>query len=119
MLGATRFGAWTARLGLFESVFSPDAQFAELFTDIDASRNANELVVAFPESRFASKSGELRLSRVFEAGERRHTLQFAARGRLQKRRYGGEDVIEVGSVQLGVGRADRAAGVRVRRAVAR
>jgi iron complex outermembrane recepter protein len=104
VIGATRFGGWTARLGLFESVFSPDAQFAELFTDIDPSGNANELVVAFPESRYASKSGELRLSRVFDAGPRRHTLQFAARGRLQKRRYGGEDVIDVGPVQLGVGR---------------
>ena len=98
VIGALRFGAWTARLGAFESVFSPDAQFAELFTDIDANRNANEIVVAFPDSRYASRSGELRLSRLFEEGPRRHTLQFAARGRLQKRRYGGEDVIDVGSV---------------------
>ena len=104
VLGAARIGEWTARLGLFESVFSPDAQFAELFTDIDASGNSNEFVVASRESRYASKSGELRLSRVFEAGERRHTLQFAARGRLQKRRYGGDDVIDIGPVQLGVGR---------------
>ncbi|HET9444941.1 MAG TPA: TonB-dependent receptor [Steroidobacteraceae bacterium] len=104
VLGAARLGGWTARLGLFESVFSPDAQFAELFTEIDAAGNSNELVIALPESRYSSKSGELRLSRAFEEAERRHTLQFAARGRLQKRRYGGEDVIDVGPVQLGVGR---------------
>jgi iron complex outermembrane receptor protein len=104
VLGAMRFGAWTARLGAFESVFSADAQFAELFTDIEPNSNTNEVVVAFPESRFASKSGELRVSRVFDAGPRRHTLQFAARGRLQKRRYGGEDEIDIGQVQLGVGR---------------
>jgi iron complex outermembrane recepter protein len=104
VLGAARFGAWTARLGAFESVYTPDAQFAELMTGIDANRNANEVVVAFPQSRYASKSGELRLSRVFEDGSRRHTLQFAARGRLQNRRYGGEDEIDVGPVELGVGR---------------
>lgn len=104
VIAAARFGEWTARLGLFESSFTPQAQFAELMTDIDANRNANELIVAFPQSRFASKSGELRVSRVFESGPRRHTLQFAARGRLQKRRYGGEDVIDVGPVELGVGR---------------
>jgi iron complex outermembrane recepter protein len=104
VIGATRLGDWTARVGLFESILSLDAQFAELFTDIDVDRNANETVVAFPQSRYASKSGELRLSRVFEDGSRRHTLQFAARGRLQKRRYGGEDVIDVGPVELGVGR---------------
>jgi iron complex outermembrane receptor protein len=104
VLGAARFDAWTARLGLFESVFEPDAQFAELFTDIDPSGKSNEVVVALPNSRYSSKSGELRVSRVFDASERRHTLQFAARARMQKRRYGGEDVIEVGPVQLGVGR---------------
>jgi iron complex outermembrane receptor protein len=74
-------------------------------TDIDAARNANELVVAFPDSRYASKSGELRVSRVFEDGSRRHTLQFAVRAREQNRRYGGEDVIDVGPVVLGESRA--------------
>jgi iron complex outermembrane recepter protein len=104
VIGAMRFGAWTARLGAFESVFSADAQFAELFTDVEPNRNGNELVIAFPDSRFASKSGELRVSREFEDGERRHALQFMARGRLQKRRYGGEDVIDIGQSQIGVGR---------------
>lgn len=104
VLARTRFGAWTARLGLFESVFAPDANFAELFTDIDAGGAANERVIAFPDSRFASRSGELRVSRAFDAGNRRHTLHFAARGRMQKRRYGGEDEIDVGPVPLGVGR---------------
>ncbi len=104
VISTLRFGEWTARLGLFESVLAIDQQFAELFTDIDPSRNANELVVAFPDSRFASKSGELRVSRLFDTGRQRHMLELAARGRLQKRRYGGEDVIDVGPVVLGVGR---------------
>jgi iron complex outermembrane recepter protein len=104
VLGAARFDAWTARLGLFDSVVAPDAEFAELFTDIAPNGNSNETVLAFPHSRFSSRSGELRLSRVFEGAVRRHSLEFAARARLQKRRYGGEDVIDVGAVQLGVGR---------------
>src|SRR5262245_5181823 len=104
VLAAARFDSWTARLGLFESVYEPEKQFAELFTDIQPDGNSNELVVAFPHSRYSSKSGELRLSRVFGDAERRHTLQFAARGRMQNRRYGGEDVIDVGPVELGVGR---------------
>jgi iron complex outermembrane receptor protein len=104
VIGAARFGQWTVRLGLFESVLKLDAQFAELMTDIDAASNANETVLAFPDSRFASKSGELRVSRMFDEGSRRHTLQFAARAREQNRRYGGEDAIDVGPVVLGVGR---------------
>src|SRR4029453_17997945 len=39
VIGAARFGDWTARLGLFESGLDLDAQFAELMTDIDAPRN--------------------------------------------------------------------------------
>ena len=105
VLGAARFGAWIARLGLFESVSAPDQEFAELFTDIAPDRSANEVVVAFPSSRFSSRSGELRLSREFAEGPRHHAVQFAARARLNKRRYGGEDVVDVGPAELGVGRA--------------
>jgi iron complex outermembrane recepter protein len=105
VLGATTFDEWTARLGLFESVLDSDAQFAELFTDIDPSGNSNEVVVAIPHSRYSSRSGELRLSRLFGDGVHRHMLELAARARMQKRLYGGEDVIDVGQVQLGVGRA--------------
>lgn len=104
LIGKKLIGDWTLRLGIFESIFSGAAEFAELFTDIQPDRSSNERVVAFSDSRFASKSGELRLSRVFETGVRTHTLQFAARGRQQRRRYGGEDEIDLGSVQLGVGR---------------
>jgi iron complex outermembrane receptor protein len=104
MLGEAQFGAWTTRLGLFESVFAPDAEFAELFTEIDASGRTRELVIASPDARYDSKSGELRVSRGFEDGERLHTMLFTVRGRLQQRRYGGDQLIDVGEVQLGVGR---------------
>ena len=68
-------------------------------------------VVAFPESRYGSRSGELRLSRSFDGGTRRHTIHITTKGRIQERRYGGEDVIEAGS-RTGRRRAsDAAAGV--------
>jgi len=103
LVSQARLGAWTTRLGVFESVFAPTADFADLFTGIDANGLANEFVVAFQESRFASRSGEFRASRSFEDGSRRHTVLFTARGRIQQRRYGGEQVIDAGPVQLGVG----------------
>jgi len=104
LLGEGRFGAWTTRLGVFESVYAPDAEYADIFTDIQPDGQANETVVAFQDSRFASRSGELRVSRAFEESTRRHTLILSARGRLQQRRYGGEDEIDVGAMQLGVTR---------------
>ncbi len=103
-IAEARLGEWITRFGAFESVYAPDLEFGELFLDIEDDRRAREVVVAFPDSRYASRSGELRLSRSFEESTRRHTIHLAARGRNQLRRYGGEDVIDVGAVQLGEGR---------------
>ncbi len=104
LIAEARLGQWIARLGAFESVFAPDLEFGELFLGIEDDGRAREVVVAFPDSRYASRSGELRLSRSFEESTRRHTIYLAARGRNQIRRYGGEDGIEVGRVPLGEGR---------------
>jgi iron complex outermembrane receptor protein len=103
-IGQAHAGGWAVRLGVFKSIFAPSAQFADLYTGIDTGDTANEEVVVFPESRFESRSGELRVSRSFDAGDLRHMLYFSARGRVQQRRYGGEQVVDVGLVPLGVGR---------------
>jgi iron complex outermembrane recepter protein len=99
-----RFGNWITRLGVFDSSYAPKREFGELFLDIQDDGNAHEVVFAFPDSRYASRSGELRVSRSFEEAARRHTLHFAFRGRNQQRRYGGEDEIDIGTVVLGEGR---------------
>jgi iron complex outermembrane recepter protein len=104
VLGEAPLGKWTFRLGLFESFFAPSEEFAELFTDIDPTGLASERIIAFQDSRFGSKSGELRASRSFEGTQRLHTIIFTARGRNQTRRYGGEVEIDAGLVQIGVGR---------------
>ena len=104
VIGDARLGAWNTRLGLFESSFIPSAEFAELFVDIGTDRRARERLFAFPDSRFASKSGELRATRTFGEGARRHTALFTLRGRQQQRRYGGEQEFDLGEVELGVGR---------------
>jgi iron complex outermembrane recepter protein len=103
-LGTAHPGAWTVRLGLFESVFAPDRGFADLYENIDAANQATERLFVSQGSRFGSKSGELRASRIFENDTRRHTIFLTARGRRQERRYGGDDSIDIGQVELGVGR---------------
>lgn len=105
MIGEARFGEWLTRLGLFESAYTPDLEVADLFTNVDAAGTAREILVVFPDSRFGSKSGELRTQRSFEEGARRHTILFTLRGRLQQRRYGGDQEIDAGEMQLGIGRA--------------
>ena len=104
VLGEAPLGEWTFRLGLFESFFAPSEQFAELFTDIDATGLANERIIAFQDSRFSSRSGELRAARSFAGDQRLHTLLFTVRGRNQERRYGGDVEIDAGLVRIGEGR---------------
>jgi iron complex outermembrane receptor protein len=104
LISQARLGEWVTSLGVFESVFAPSAEFAELFVDVDANGIGNERIIAFPDSRYASTSGELRAARTFGAGIRRHTLFLTLRARDQQRRYGGDQEIDAGPVTLGVGR---------------
>lgn len=80
--------------GVFRSVSRQEQSATPLLLGIRPDRTASErLVILDRGDRFAATSGELRLSRRFEEGKRRHTLVATARGRDQQRLYGGSDVI--------------------------
>jgi iron complex outermembrane receptor protein len=104
VIAEARLGQWITRMGLFESVFAPSQEMADIFDEIDSNGIGREIVVAFPDSRFGSRSGELRATRTFEGETRKHSLHFTARGRSQERRYGGEVEVDMGLSQIGVGR---------------
>lgn len=93
---------WTLKGGLFRSVFTTDQSFADLFLNTDTTGMADHVIIADQPERFASTSGEARLSYAFDEGPRRHTFHLIARGRDQTRRYGGSDVLEFGRAQIGV-----------------
>lgn len=93
---------WTAKGGLFRSIFASSRSFADLILDTDAAGVGHRVIIADPPQRFASTSGELRLSNTFDEGPRRHTLHLIARGRDQDRRYGGSGVLDVGPATIGV-----------------
>jgi iron complex outermembrane receptor protein len=95
-------GGWTFKGGLFRSVFESKRSFVDLFLETDAQGNADHIIIADPPSRFASTSGEARLSYTFDEGPRRHTVYLIARGRDQDRRYGGSDVADFGRGRIGV-----------------
>jgi iron complex outermembrane receptor protein len=102
VLGRAPIAGGTLSAGLFRSTNERERGFANLFTGVQPDGSAREIVVAQPDAKFASTSGEVRLSRSFDEGERRHTVHLAVRGREQTRRYGGDDVIDLGPTQLGV-----------------
>ncbi|MFC3712264.1 TonB-dependent receptor [Sphingoaurantiacus capsulatus] len=102
ILGQAPLGDWTLRGGVFRSVNDREKGFANLFTGIQPDGAAQETVVAQRDGKFASTSGEVRLSRSFDEGDRRHSVHLAVRGREQTRRYGGDDVINLGPTVIGV-----------------
>ncbi|WP_426165414.1 TonB-dependent receptor domain-containing protein [Sandarakinorhabdus sp. DWP1-3-1] len=96
-------GPWTLRGGIFRSVNDAREGYADLFVDARPDGTANEIIVANAPSKFASTSGELRLSRDFIEGDRRHTIIAMIRAREQTRAFG-QDVVELGPRLIGVPR---------------
>jgi iron complex outermembrane recepter protein len=85
------------RLGLFHSGSYDDVSYADLLFDTDAAGNVgNRRIIREEGAQRASTSGELRVSRAFAEGPRRHTLIASFKGRLQNRRYGGADARDYG-----------------------
>jgi len=93
-------GEWTLRGGLFRSLNRNDRNFTDLAINVDPDGMADHLLIAEKDRRFGSVSGELRLSRRFDEGDRRHILHAAARGREQKRLYGGGQTLVLGRARL-------------------
>jgi len=87
---------WLLRAGVFRSTNNNPAGFADLYTDIQPNGQSDHLVVGFRDQDSSSTSGEVRLIGTFRAGDWRHQVIFAARGRDTTSRFGGEDVVDLG-----------------------
>jgi iron complex outermembrane recepter protein len=101
VIGTATGERWTLRAGAFRSVAAPHHSFSGLL-ELTREGDARQVVIANPAQRFASDSGELRLSRIQASGPRQHRLHLSLRGRDQRRRYGGSDRLEFGTVPIGV-----------------
>ncbi|MDQ4088520.1 MAG: TonB-dependent receptor, partial [Pseudomonadota bacterium] len=89
LLSSYTAGSWAVRGGLFSSELSLDRTFTEIALNTTQEGLADRYLAREGDRRFASRSGELRISRSLTEGPRLHTLHFALRGREQRRRYGG------------------------------
>jgi iron complex outermembrane receptor protein len=103
VVGKARIGDdWAISAGIFESIYDLKTYFAELFVDTTPEGLTRELVIADPQQRYASTSGEIRVTRSFIEGPRLHVLHASLRTRDQDNRYGGSaDPIDLGLRQLG------------------
>lgn len=101
ILSTFSLGDWTLRSGLFRSIAHDERNFTPLFLNATPDGEADRVVVADRNRRFASTSGELRLTRQLIEGDRLHQVHLMTRGRMQDRRYGGGK-----QFALGPGRID-------------
>jgi iron complex outermembrane receptor protein len=101
LLATFGFGDWTLRGGAFRSIARDERNFTPLFLNTTPEGESDRVVVADQDRRFASTSGELRLTRQLIEGDRLHQVHLMTRGRLQNRRYGGGQ-----SFDFGPGRID-------------
>jgi iron complex outermembrane receptor protein len=102
LIAKARLGQnWALAGGVFRSSFESERNFAQNFiTERDGTARAE--VIADPGQRYASTSGELRISRSFTEGPRLHTLYASLRARRLDSRYGGAaPAIDLGERQLG------------------
>lgn len=104
LLGKARLGEWTLRAGLFRSEFHSNGDFANLIAvnspnDIGAKTTERQ-VFAFPANNAASYSGEVRLSRLFKEGPRRHLISGTLRSRIVDSDFGGGAFADLGSAPL-------------------
>lgn len=102
VLGRVNLGQASLRLGVFHSFFERKRGFVDLFLNTDQQGLADHVIIADPNQRFASMSGEARFAYTFGREGGRHTLYLIARGRDQRRRYGGSDVRTFGKATIGM-----------------
>jgi iron complex outermembrane receptor protein len=93
--------SWALKAGVFRSIYHTRESYFDMFLDAQPDGSARHVIIADPDQRFASTSGELRVARLFESGASRHSIQLAARARDQQRRYGGSDSVDVGTGHIG------------------
>ena len=80
---------WAIVGGVFRSDSRMSQSFADLYLDTQPDGLTNHVVIADPEQRYQSTSGEVRVSKSFATDPRVHVLHFSLRGRHLDSRYGG------------------------------
>lgn len=96
LLASFGFGDWTLRGGAFRSIARDERNFTPLFLDTTPEGEADRVVISDRARRFASTSGELRLTRQLVEGDRLHLAHLMTRGRIRDRRYGGGQSFDFG-----------------------
>lgn len=100
-IGRTNIGGFGIRAGLFRSVNDVREGHNIFLQSAAIDSSAARTVSAYPGRQAESTSGELGVAREFANGRLNQRIQIIARGRIQDRRYGGTQRIELPSAPFG------------------
>lgn len=103
LMSAKLTSRWSLAAGVFHSIYDNPVSFSDLYLNTLPNLLADHVVVASPDQRVASTSGEVRLTGRFGVGAWRHELVFLARGRDTRAMYGGSDAVDVGPALIDQG----------------
>ena len=92
---------WTLRAGVFRS-YNRYSFFGDFLRAAQPDGTAQHSILSLPRQTFTAYSGEIRASKIVAEGPRRHTFDFAFRGRDVQRNFGGGDVRDFGIGFVGV-----------------
>lgn len=95
-------GDWTLEAGLFNSRFTQDRFASSWFDAVGRDGVGREFVLSGRDQRFASTSGEARVSREFRDGNRLHRFIASYRGRDVQSDFGGYVLSDLGLGTIGV-----------------
>ncbi|HET9398188.1 MAG TPA: hypothetical protein VFO45_05155, partial [Sphingomicrobium sp.] len=101
LFGHTTFGDWRLSGGAFRHIVDSRRSFNTLYVNAQADGSARFLVNIHPPRMTENNAGEIRLSRSFEEGPRRHVIHWAVRGGTRTGDFGGESVVDLGPVTVG------------------
>lgn len=102
--GLVDFGVdrgWSVRTIAVFSQEDPSSRFTQVFAGADETERAASLVVAAPAQRSTAVSGEARIGWAGESDAYRHDVGLTMRARASRSRFGGEQLFNLGEVDLG------------------
>lgn len=95
-------GSWQLAAGGFNSRFTRDSYASAWYSDVSREGIGRSFLLSGVDQRAASSSGEIRISRAFADGPRRHWLLTSLRARDVRTDYGGYALADLGAVEAGV-----------------
>ncbi len=91
---------WSLTAGIFRSIEQDPRSFTEEYLSVLPDRTADHVLDVVPAVSSTSTSGEIRLSRRFGGGVHERKLELAVRGRRVNRDFGGDALIDYGTISL-------------------